>query len=432
MAHLHFKRTVYKSGGSAATQRLEYITRQPAQKLDAAERRLRYIKEGREDLVFERSRNLPAWAQDNPHVYFQAAERYEGKSRVAFEEWKISLPVEFSHRENVQLTHDLVEALAGDRLPITYAFHDPTTMDGSQQQPHLHLLISARQTDGHSRTPAQHFKRYNRAHPERGGAEKDPAFWHMGGVKAHRVLVADILNTHLEQAGQAARVHPDRLSERGIDRQPEPKLLPSESREYREQGIVSTRMQQVLDMRAERAGLRRREQNDARSYWEGRKAALGITRDMPMPDKLERIREARTSSITHAPDRPSIGELRAQERALEQGMHGLERHVHDLQHYARREQRIEQRREIREWRGELSAERVLANGKAHGLPRDRQAEQLVARLERTVQAQKAVQQLRRLAHTLGHDEPQQGAALHIRLCDREEERAREQDRGIGW
>ena len=58
-------------------------------------------------------------------------------------------------------------------------------------------------------TPEQHFKRYNREHPERGGAQKDDAFRHRGAIKAHRVLITDILNVHLEYAGQAARVHPD-------------------------------------------------------------------------------------------------------------------------------------------------------------------------------------------------------------------------------
>src|SRR5262249_28716585 len=51
IAHLHFKRTVYKSGGGKASQRLEYITRQPERTLTAAERQLRYVREGREDLV---------------------------------------------------------------------------------------------------------------------------------------------------------------------------------------------------------------------------------------------------------------------------------------------------------------------------------------------------------------------------------------------
>ena len=146
MAHLHFKRTVYRSGGGTASKRLEYITRQPERELVAADRQLRYLREDREDLIYERSRNLPAWAAGNPHTYFRAAERYERVNGVAFEEWKVTLPQELSHRQNLALTRDLVDAIAGTRLPITYAFHDPATLDGTRQQPHLHLLISARQT----------------------------------------------------------------------------------------------------------------------------------------------------------------------------------------------------------------------------------------------------------------------------------------------
>ena len=434
MAHLHFQRTVYRSGGRSATQRLEYITRQPAQPLSAAARQLRYVREDREDLVFARSRNLPAWAQGNPHGYFQAAEQYERQGGVAFEEWKITLPYKLNHRDNMALTRDLVEAIAGDRLPITYAFHDPPTVRGTRQQPHLHLLISARQHDGIARTAAQHFQRYNRAHPERGGAEKDSAFWHRGAIKAHRVLIADILNLHLERAGQQARIHPDRLAARGIAREPEPKLRPSESRAYREHGTISPSMQKVFDLRAQRLSTDVYEQDNAQRYWEGRKRALGITSAMPRPAQLACITEARAARIHEVPARPTLAQLRAQEGMAAQRVTGLERHVQDLQQYGHREQRLEQRRAPREWPEELAAERVLANGTAHGLPRDRHAEQMVARLERTVQAQQAVQHLRGLAHALEQDEPQQGAALRITLFDREEDRAREHARGqdLGW
>ena len=172
MAHLHFKRTVYRSGGGTASKRLEYITRQPEHELVRSDRQLRYVREDREDLVYERSRNLPAWAEGNPHTYFRAAERYEGANRVAFEEWKVTLPHELTHAQNMVLMRDLVDAIAGNRLPMTYAFHDPETLRGTRQQPHLHLLISARQNDAHTRTAEQHFKRYNREHPERGGARE--------------------------------------------------------------------------------------------------------------------------------------------------------------------------------------------------------------------------------------------------------------------
>src|SRR5882724_11580910 len=161
MAHLHCKRTAYKSGGAAASQRVAYITRQPVQALSRAEQQLQYIRDDREDLVYTNHRNLPAWSRDNPHTYFQAAERHEGKGRVAFEEWKISLPQELSHRENMAMTRDLVRAIAGDELPITYAFHAPRTLDDRAQQPHLHLLLSSRCNDGLSRTATQYFRRYN-------------------------------------------------------------------------------------------------------------------------------------------------------------------------------------------------------------------------------------------------------------------------------
>jgi hypothetical protein len=303
MAHLHFRRTAYRRGGGKASQRLEYITRQPARELSAAARQLRYVREGREDLVYARSRNLPAWAAGNPHTYFKAAEQYERTGGVSFEEWKVTLPQAFTHRQNMALTKALVDAIAGNRLPITYAFHCPTTTDGIQPQPHLHLLISARQQDAHPRTPAHHFRRYNPERPEQGGAQKDARFYHRGAIKAHRVLISDVINAHLEQAGRPERIHPDSLKDRGIDRTPELKLLPSESRAYREQGVVSERMQDVLDIRQARAAQLPREQVQARAYWEQRKATLGLTRDLPMARKLEAITQARTHTRDYAPER---------------------------------------------------------------------------------------------------------------------------------
>jgi hypothetical protein len=301
MALLRFRRDVYKAGGASASARVSYITRQPVGALSRAEQQLRYIAEGREDCLFTTSKNLPAWAVDNPHVFFQAAEKYERANGTAFEEWKIALPQELSHRDNMALTRDLVEAIAGDQLPITYAVHDPTTMDGRERQPHLHLLISARAQDGIPRTPAQYFRRYNATHPERGGARKDPAFHHRGAVMAHRVLIADVVNLHLERAGLAARLHPRSLAAQGIARQPEPKLVPSESRTYREEGKVSQTMAQVLDIRTQRQHTRADEHRTAAAYWEARKVALGMTDDMDRPAQLTAIGTARALVRDQAP-----------------------------------------------------------------------------------------------------------------------------------
>src|SRR5215468_4256530 len=139
MAHLHFHRTVYKGGGQAARGRVTYIARE-AQR--AAVRQLTYVAgEERGDLVETGSRNLPAWSQGNAATYFQAAEQYEAKRSIAwtdFEEWKITLPRELTQRQNTVLMESLLAVIAGDRLPLTYALHCPSTLDGQHAQPHLH------------------------------------------------------------------------------------------------------------------------------------------------------------------------------------------------------------------------------------------------------------------------------------------------------
>jgi hypothetical protein len=76
MAHLHFQRTVYKSGGGKATARIESMTRQPDHSAYVQQERS-IVHEVLAVLMDEHTRNLPAWAEGNPHTYFRAAERYD-------------------------------------------------------------------------------------------------------------------------------------------------------------------------------------------------------------------------------------------------------------------------------------------------------------------------------------------------------------------
>jgi hypothetical protein len=235
-------------------------------------------------------------------------------------------------------------------------------------------------------------------------------------VKAHRVLIADVVNLHLERAGHEARVHPESLLARGIDREPEPKLLPSESRQYREQGMVSERMHQVLEVRAARQQTRAEEQANAWQYWEGQKRALGLTHDMPMGQRLARITQAREHAISHAPERPSLAQLREQEQTLTRSVDGLQHYVEQVQHAQAREAAWVPRQGRDGWAAMLASERVLAEGTEHGLPRDVEAEQLVGQLTRF------------LDHLSREEDQQVGRALTIRLHEQERERGS----GMGW
>jgi MobA/MobL family len=302
VVHFYMRRDVYKSGGQHAVDRVAYITRESVR--GRAGDQLAYVSGAREDCLASASLNLPAWCAHDPYTYFAAAEKHEGVGWVAFEELKIGLPVELTHEQNIALIRDLVDTIAGERLPLTYAFHAPRTMDDTQEQPHVHVIFSRRQTDdAFARSAAQHFRKYNAAHPAQGGAQKDPFFAERLVQRHLRVMLADVINLHLEQHGTSVRVDPRSLSARGIDRAPEPKLFPKESREYREQRKVSETMAKVLDIRQLRASQPPREQNNARQYWESRKAFLGITRDMPHEQKLAHILLKRHGKAERVPAR---------------------------------------------------------------------------------------------------------------------------------
>jgi hypothetical protein len=147
-------------------------------------------------------------------------------------------------------------------------------------------------------------------------------------------------------------MHPDTLASRELGRAPEPKLLPSESRAYREQGIVSETMQQVLDIRAQRAHQAEVEQATTRVYWSGRKVELGIEHAMSHSERLEHIRKARTHTMSHAPERATLGQLREQTRDLEHSVRGLEKYVADLGHEHRMETFFAQRGVERDMHGQ--------------------------------------------------------------------------------
>src|SRR5215468_11032293 len=120
MATAHFTRTAYKSGGQGhAAQRIQYITREGP--YSPAEARIRHqgletgMERPREDLVQWEHHNLPTWAHDDPVRYFSAAERYEGANRVAYTEWRFSLPRELSRAQHVDAARDVLQAAFGAR-----------------------------------------------------------------------------------------------------------------------------------------------------------------------------------------------------------------------------------------------------------------------------------------------------------------------------
>jgi hypothetical protein len=412
MAMAHFARIVYPSQGAKAQNRVEYITRtgayrSRAQTLVEYQGRDAKAQTRREDLVAWKARNMPSWTRDDPVAFFQAAERYEGANRVAYTEWRFALPRELSHSQNMDLARDILDANFGTTHPYVSAFHDPPAADGGTQ-PHIHILWSARTLDGLSRPAAQFFKLWQAKHPERGGAQKDPAFSHMGAVKAARVLYCDIVNLYLEAHGHSHKLHPDRLETRGIERTPERRLDPSDSNAYKCDGIITAKMAEVLAHREARASHSPHEQAEAQRDWQQRKKVLGITDTMPLPLRLTLARAARDALVHAAPASVSLEGLTQEHARLAQARGMLEDYSMELEREAQAEQAGGDTRPVPDqWRTEA----VLAAGVDHALPPDAEAEKIVA-----------------IARTFGYGQEASvsGGALHVRLHERERER------GLGW
>ena len=160
MATAHLSVKVGKAG--KGVPHAEYISR-----VGKYEKKL----DGNEQLEATESGNMPLWAQDNPLLFWRAADLYERKNGTVYREHEIALPRELSPEHRAELVRDWVEQELGDRHAYTWAIHNKTALDGGEQ-PHVHLMFSERTNDGIDRDPEQYFKRYNAKHPERGGAKK--------------------------------------------------------------------------------------------------------------------------------------------------------------------------------------------------------------------------------------------------------------------
>jgi hypothetical protein len=317
MPTTYFRRRAVKGGQAGAAFRVWYLTRTLRSDREGVQDRDEGAEKDttplRDDLVFWRARNMPPWAREDPVTFFRAAEQYSSPAWIAYEAWTFSVPRELSHVEQIDAASDFLASTFGQVHPYVWALHDPVAADGGAQ-PHVHVLWSARTLDGIPRTPAQFFRRYNAAHPERGGAQNARELGHFGAVKAARVHYTDIMNLYLERAGSGARLHPDRFETRGIVRTPESRLSPVDSQALK-RGEMTQAMQDVLAHRTRYRTAKRQEQRLALGYWEERKRVLGLASNLDRARSVTQIREARVRASRDMPEWETDAPLAPLQRA---------------------------------------------------------------------------------------------------------------------
>jgi hypothetical protein len=218
--HLHADViTKGKTAGGAAGFRA-YISREAH---DQASMLRRYIDpaHGREDLVASGQASLPRWAKDAEH-FWQMADRYERHGWVVARTLEIALPRELSPEGRLELTQDICEVTVG-KFAHSWAIHEPQARDGSGIQPHVHIMFSPRREDVElDRTPAQWFAKAaaRDQDPLRGGVRKDVYVERKGWLYDVREAVALLSNAALHREGIEAAVDHRTLEAQGLSRDP--------------------------------------------------------------------------------------------------------------------------------------------------------------------------------------------------------------------
>lgn len=177
----------------------------------------------RDDLEMTESGNMPAWAKDNPTMFWDMADRYERANGRTYTEVVFALPRELNAEQRIELVREFVQNVLGDRHAYSWAMHAPEASDGFEQ-PHVHLMFTERINDGIERDPEKFFKRYNGKEPEKGGAGKDRYFSGRQFVRDIREEWAMTANHFMSRHGVEVRIDHRSYKTLGIELEPSQKV----------------------------------------------------------------------------------------------------------------------------------------------------------------------------------------------------------------
>ena len=201
MAVYHLKVSIgSRAGGQSAGAKADYI-----------EREGNYEKD-REELEHKEHGNMPEWAKDDPHSYWEAADEHERANGRLYREVQFALPKELNEEQRRELASSFAASVTeGERLPYTLAIHRGGP---NGENPHAHLMFSERPNDGIERGKEQWFKRYNAKAPEKGGTQKSRAAMPQAWLEDTRKAWEREANAALERAGRGERIDHRSLAER--------------------------------------------------------------------------------------------------------------------------------------------------------------------------------------------------------------------------
>lgn len=197
--------------GQSSQAKFDYINR-----IDKYSKKL-------EDLQYSQSGNLPSFAQNNPELFWQSADKFERANARICTEIEFALPRELTLEQQTELVQSFIRKTIDNeqrKLPFSFAIHN----DKANNNPHCHLVFSVRQLDGIDRTAEQFFKRANSKNAELGGAKKDRDVIQKDFLKNVRKTWSEQANFALEKYGHSARIDERSYQEQGIKKEPRARL----------------------------------------------------------------------------------------------------------------------------------------------------------------------------------------------------------------
>ena len=259
-----------RAGGQSARAKNEYIEREGRYAEDREERE--HVEHG----------HMPAWAQDDPHAYWQAADAHERANGRLYSEIQFALPHELDASGRRELAGAFAAQVCGvERLPYTLALHKgESTRPDKEDNPHAHLMFSERGNDGIARSEEQWFKRHNPTAPERGGARKSRAAKAGDWLDTTRQAWEQTANRALAQAGRAERIDgrslPDRRDaahregdlERAAELSREPNVHRGPGQYLKDRGRAAATVAQAKAVE-QRTATARAERDAAVGRWSG-------------------------------------------------------------------------------------------------------------------------------------------------------------------
>ena len=186
-----------------------------------------YQQRGGLELV--ESGNMPEFARENPHSFWEAADAHERKNGRAYTELQIALPRELAPEQRHELARETARELMGERFAYTLAVHTPLAKDNIEQ-PHMHLMFSERVVDSNTQSlPEEQFFKRN-------GAKKDPEWNSRDKPMEVREKWVEMMNAAMERNGHEQRLDARSWANQGrpdLAELVEPKLLAGSEAEAR-------------------------------------------------------------------------------------------------------------------------------------------------------------------------------------------------------